>query len=58
MSTHNVCFYGEIGKIIPKLSSSTLLICSTEILQRDLKTFDEKSFTWNGFLKVVHCVPL
>ena len=29
MSTHNICFYGEIMKIIPKLSSNTLLICST-----------------------------
>ena len=30
MSTHNICFYGEISKIIPKLSSNTLLIFSTE----------------------------
>ena len=29
MNTHNICFYGEITKIIPKLSSDTLLICST-----------------------------
>ena len=29
MSTHNICFYGEIMKIIPKLSSNTFLICST-----------------------------
>ena len=29
MNTHNICFYGEIGKIIPKLSQNTLLICST-----------------------------
>ena len=28
MSTNNICFYGEITKIIPKLSSNTL-ICST-----------------------------
>ena len=28
MSTHNICFYGEITKIIPKLSLNTLLICS------------------------------
>ena len=28
MSTHNVGFYAEITKIIPKLSSDTLLICS------------------------------
>ena len=26
---HNICFYGEISKFIPKLSSNTLLICST-----------------------------
>ena len=45
MSTHNICFcwgdsnntynihfYGEIMKIISKLSSDTLLICSTEWL--------------------------
>ena len=30
MSTHNICFYGEITKIIPKFSSNTLLICSSE----------------------------
>ena len=29
MSTHNICFYGEITKIIRKLSSNTLLFCST-----------------------------
>ena len=23
MSTHNICFYGEIEKIIPELSSNT-----------------------------------
>ena len=28
MSTHNICFAGEITKIIPKLSSNPLLICS------------------------------
>ena len=27
MSTHNICFYGEISKIIFQLSSNTLLIC-------------------------------
>ena len=25
MSTHNICFYGETTKIIPKLSSNTSL---------------------------------
>ena len=28
MSTHNICFYGEISKIIPKLTLNTL--CSTD----------------------------
>ena len=28
MSTHNICFYGEVWKIIPKLSSNTHIICS------------------------------
>ena len=30
MSTHDICFYGEITKIVPKLSLNTLLICSTD----------------------------
>ena len=29
MSTHNIFFYGEIWKLISKLSSNTLRICST-----------------------------
>ena len=29
MSTHNICFYGELRKITIELSSNTLLICST-----------------------------
>ena len=29
VSTHKICLYGEIVKIIPKLSSNTHLICST-----------------------------
>ena len=29
MSTHNICFYGELTKIILELLSNTLLICST-----------------------------
>ena len=27
--THNVCFYGELTKIILELPSNTLVICST-----------------------------
>ena len=33
MSTHNICFYGEISKIIPKLSPNTLLICSSVFIK-------------------------
>ena len=29
MSTHNICFTGEMRKIISKLSPNTHLICST-----------------------------
>ena len=29
MSTHNICFYGELTKIILQLSLSTHFICST-----------------------------
>ena len=32
MSTHNICFYGELMKIILELSSNTLLICSSVII--------------------------
>ena len=28
MSTHSICFYGELTKIIIELSSNSLLICS------------------------------
>ena len=28
MSTHNICFYGELSKIICKLSSDTLICCT------------------------------
>ena len=34
MSTHNICFYGELWKIIPKVSSDTPLICSTGYLKK------------------------
>ena len=37
MSMHNICFYGEIMKIIPKSSSNTLLICSTKNIQKILR---------------------
>ena len=35
MSAHNICFYGEISKIIPYLSPNTTTICSTEAVLRD-----------------------
>ena len=35
MSTHNICFCREITKIIPKLSSNTLHICSTAHSEED-----------------------
>ena len=31
MSTHNICFYEEISKIIPLLSSNTHLISSDDL---------------------------
>ena len=37
MSTHSICFYGEMWKVIPKLSSNTLLICSTAVGLIDTK---------------------
>ena len=35
MSSHNICFYGEIAIIIPELSLNTLLICSTVLYLRN-----------------------
>ena len=32
MSTHNICFYGKLTKIIFQLSSNTIRICSTELI--------------------------
>ena len=32
MSTHNICFYGELTNIILHLSSNTLLICSSDVI--------------------------
>ena len=37
MSTHNMCIYGELMKIIPKLSSNTLLICFTEFVRGNME---------------------
>ena len=50
MSTHNICFYGELTKIILKLSSNTLLICSTDQADMSLSCltvgFAMPSLTW------------
>ena len=51
MSTYNICFYGEIKKIIPKLSSNTLLVvpwlsfdlCNFELLFVISQTGPEES---------------
>ena len=36
MNTHNIRFYGEISKIVAKLSSSTLLICFSDTFMEEL----------------------
>ena len=43
-STHNISFYGEISKIIPKLFSNTLLICSTETSRADAPDMRSNDF--------------
>ena len=43
MSTLNICFYGELTKIIPHLSSDTLLICSSEIYRYRCRLQDNVS---------------
>ena len=53
MSTHNICFYGEIMKIIPKISQNTPLICSTEfimVLCSRIKYlgYNNQKRIWNG----------
>ena len=37
MSTHNICFYGELTKIILELSSNTLLTCSAGFSQAEFE---------------------
>ena len=32
MSTHNIYFYGEITKMIPRLLSNTFLTCFSEVV--------------------------
>ena len=42
-NTHNICYFGEITKIIPKLSINTLLICSTDITLLILSIHTDRS---------------
>ena len=37
MNTHNICFYGELTKIVLELSSNILLVCSTVMMIDCLK---------------------
>ena len=49
MSTHNICFYGELTKIILELSSNTLLVCYTgTLLEKGFKYFEKQEV----FLKI------
>ena len=54
MSTHNICFYGELTKIILQLSSNTLLICSSAYLSTFLLFHgggSVKMMIFNGYFK-------
>ena len=66
VGTHNICFYGEISKIFPKLSSNTLLNYSTLEARVDVDGWmDGKEFglLYYAMLKQVqqkgakHCLP-
>ena len=52
MSTHNICFHGEISKIIPYLSPNIYLICSTDLrpLQYLSELPDSQHFLPSTFL--------
>ena len=57
MSTHNICFYGELTKIIFQLSSNTLLLCSTDFLLA-IRVFSCFFFTvpdYHTMVKTVYC---
>ena len=51
MSTHNICFYGELMKIILHLSPNTLLICSSGQSSKTL--FHHCGAFWRSFLYVL-----
>ena len=44
MSIHNLCFYGEISKIVLQFSPNTLPICSSD-----------HTFSYIGTLSLIHC---
>ena len=48
MSTHNICFYGELMKIILQLSSNTLLICFTEQVAKMNNYYLEEQSSWKA----------
>ena len=51
MSTHNICFYGELSKTILQLSSNTLLICSTENTEQSRGTQQRHRQCCHQFVK-------
>ena len=54
MSNHNICFYGELTKIILQLSSNTLLICSSV---GSSKCFFPKTFFYYFILTMYTDLP-
>ena len=48
MNTHNICFYGELMKIILKLSSNTLFICFTV----EEFAFGERLWSFTGKIRM------
>ena len=50
MSTHNICFCGELTKIILQLSGNNLLICSSESINGKSELgIDKKSYMYIGY---------
>ena len=54
MSTHNIYFYGEIWKILSKLSQNTLLICSIDVHISAGSTIQPEPVTVKRSSPVVH----
>ena len=55
MSTHNVCFYGELTKIILQLSSNTHLIFPLTCLSvcQNIKNHYGNVITWLGWSSTI-----